>query len=107
MYVSKSVKEISHLHVLTDDNTISCLNEVKDQKTGARQHHREEMGTATDNGTYNILKKKIQRCVTIARQTKTLTCHPSDLFQIVFRQNNEAEAMTKVTPRSWTKPSKK
>ena len=70
MYVTKSVREIAHLHVLTDDNTISCLNEVKDQKTGAWQHHREEMGTATNYGTYNILKNIIERCVTIARETK-------------------------------------
>ena len=69
MYVNKSVREIAHLHVLTDDNTISCLNEVKDQKTGAWQHHREEMGTATNNGTYNILKNITESCVTIARQT--------------------------------------
>ena len=47
---------MSYLHVLTDKNPISCLNEVKDQKTGTWQHHREEMCTATNNGTYNILE---------------------------------------------------
>lgn len=54
-----------YLHILTDNNSISCLNEVKDQKTGTWQHHREEMCTATNNGTYDILKNERERCVTI------------------------------------------
>lgn len=61
----QSVKEMSYVHVLADNNSISCLNEVKDQQTGTWQHHREEMCTATNNGTYNILENTSETCVTI------------------------------------------
>ena len=61
----QNVKGMSYLHVLTDNNPVSCLNEVKDQQTGTRQHHREEMCTAANNGTYNILKNTTETCVTI------------------------------------------
>ena len=54
-----------YLHVLTENNPISCLNEVKDQQTGTWQHHREEMSTAANNGTYNILRNTRETCVTI------------------------------------------
>ena len=61
----QSVKEMSYLHVLAEKNPISCLNEVKDQKTRTWQHHGEEMSTATNNGTYNILENTRKTCVTI------------------------------------------
>lgn len=76
----QSVKETPYLHVLTDNHSISCLNEVKDQKTGTRQHHREEMCTATNNGTYNILKNKREMCVNSAQCAQVVAYYQWHLY---------------------------